>query len=71
MSPVIQQTIDHMQVFKLVLDCLMSSRFESCLLLYVIQLAGWLKRCNLSLSRCEQDRGQGALNNDVKLQAPA
>ena len=28
----------------------MSSRFDICLLLYVIRLAGWLKHCNLSLS---------------------
>ena len=28
----------------------MSSRFDVCLLLYVIRLAGWLKHCNLSLS---------------------
>ena len=29
---------------------LMSSTFDLCLLLYVISLAGWLKRCNVSLS---------------------
>ena len=28
----------------------MFSTFDLCLLLYVIRLAGWLKRCNLSLS---------------------
>ncbi len=28
----------------------MSSKFDLCLLLYVIRLAGWLKHCNLSLS---------------------
>ncbi len=29
----------------------MSSKFELCLLLYVIRLAGWLKHCNLSVSQ--------------------
>jgi len=38
-----------MQVFKFVLDFLMSSTFDLSLLLYVIRLAGWLKHCNLSL----------------------
>ncbi len=28
----------------------MSSKFDLCLLLYVIRLVGWLKHCNLSLS---------------------
>ena len=29
---------------------LMSSRFDICLLLYVMRLAGWLKHCNLCIS---------------------
>ncbi len=28
----------------------MSSKFDLCLLLYVIRLVGWLKHCNLYLS---------------------
>ena len=28
----------------------MSSKFDLCLLLYVIRLDGWLKHCNFSLS---------------------
>ena len=37
----------------------MSSRFDVCLLLYVIRLAGWLKHCNLSLPPYHTSEGKG------------
>ncbi len=43
----------------------MSSRFDLCLLLYVIRLAGWLKHCNLSLSLMNDDVVQGVVHSAV------
>jgi len=39
----------------------MSSKFDLCLLLYVIRLVGWLKHCKLSLSLAEM---VGLMDND-------
>ena len=46
----------------------MSSRFDVCLLLYVIRLAGWLKHCNLSLSHVIMTRRKSCHTvGDLKL----
>ena len=59
----------------------MSSRFDICLLLYVIRLAGWLKHCNLSPSLSlfiglreeaaplDQERSRKVISNTVSLRS--